>query len=65
VDEEEAETPPDVEYQNFLKFKYVPVTSADVERSFSGSKLVLVEKRHNCESENTENILVIYCAAYY
>lgn len=45
--------------------KYCPVSSVDVERSFSAFKLILTDKRHNFTIENLEKILVIYCESNY
>ena len=42
-------------------FKYAPVTSCDVERSFSAYKNVLIEKRTNFTEENIEKNLICYC----
>lgn len=46
-------------------FKYAPVTSADVERSFSAFKLILSSKRHKLTTQHLEMLLVIYCAQNY
>jgi hypothetical protein len=62
---EESENPAEVECRNTPKFKYTPITSMDFEKCFTAYKLVPGKKRHEYESENTENILVIYCAAKY
>nr|CAH7755191.1 unnamed protein product [Callosobruchus chinensis] len=40
-------------------FKFCPVTSVDVERSFSAYKLVLSDKRHKFTPENLENMLFL------
>lgn len=42
-----------------------PVTTVDVERSFSGYKLVLTDKRMQFEPKNLEMVLVVYCEANY
>ena len=47
------------------KYKYTPVTSCDVERSFSAYKLILSEKRHNFTPANLEKYLVTYCHLNY
>jgi hypothetical protein len=65
LDREEAEIPAEVECQNIPKFKHVPITSVDAERSFSPYKLVLGENRLKSESDNIEKILLIYCAANF
>ena len=46
-------------------FKYYPITSVDVERSFSAYKLILTEKRHKCSPEHMEKLTVVYCKANY
>lgn len=42
------------------KFKYCPVTSVDVERSFSTYKNILNDRRHNLTTEHLEQYLVVY-----
>ena len=42
-------------------FKYAPVTSVEVERTFSQLKYVLSDRRHNLSSETLEKMLVIMC----
>nr|XP_022900891.1 uncharacterized protein LOC111413976 [Onthophagus taurus] len=42
------------------KFKYAPITSVDVERSFSTYKNILTDRRHNFSMENLEKHLVIH-----
>lgn len=46
-------------------FKYAPVTSVDVERSFSAYKMLLTDKRCSFSTENLEKVLVIYCDCNY
>lgn len=41
-------------------FKYCPVTSVDVERSFSAYKLILSDRRQNFTMENLEKYIVVY-----
>lgn len=43
------------------KFKYCPVTSVDVERSFSNYKNILTDRRHNLTTENLEKYLIVNC----
>lgn len=43
-------------------FKYCPVTSSDVERSFSRYKGVLTEKRRSFTFENLKKHMVVYCS---
>lgn len=42
-------------------FMYCPVTSADVERSFSRYKAVLTEKRRSFTFENLKKHMIVYC----
>lgn len=42
-------------------FKYAPITSVDVERSFSKYKYLLDDRRHNLTMEHLEQYLVISC----
>lgn len=51
--------------ENIIKYKYAPLTSCDVERSFSAYKMIFSEKRQNLTVENIEKILVIYCNINY
>jgi hypothetical protein len=39
--------------------KYAPITSVDVERSFSMYKLILSDRRHSFKTENIEKHLVV------
>jgi hypothetical protein len=41
--------------------KYAPITSVDVERSFSTYKITLTEKRTNMTPKNMEVYIVINC----
>lgn len=43
------------------KFIYAPVSSCDVERSFSAFKNVLQDKRESFTAENIEKVLIVYC----
>lgn len=47
------------------KYKYAPITSCDVERSFSAYKLILSDKRHQFTVDNIEKVLVVYCDLNY
>lgn len=51
--------------QHTARLKFAPVTSVDVERSFSAYKLILSDKRQSFTMENIEKVLVVYCAANY
>lgn len=46
-------------------FKYCPVTSVDVERSFSAYKLILGDKRHKFSVEHLEQVMIVYCHKNY
>lgn len=46
--------------RNFAHFKYAPVTSVDVERSFSQYKWIFNDRRRRLTSEHLEQILIIY-----
>ncbi|XP_040068526.1 uncharacterized protein LOC120841655 [Ixodes scapularis] len=58
---EHSRVPEGVEALNISKHKYAPLTSVDVERSFSAYKLVLSDKRQKFEPKNLEMVLVFYC----
>lgn len=60
-----SEIPEEIPSSLWSKYKYAPVTSCDVERSFSAYKLILTEKRHNFTPANLEKHLVIYCYLNY
>lgn len=47
--------------KELLLFKYAPVSSADVERSFSAYTGTLTEKRRNFSFQNLKHHLVVYC----
>jgi hypothetical protein len=47
------------------KFKYCPVMSCDVERSFSAFKFILNDKRHSFTMDHLEQHFVIYCYENY
>ena len=42
-------------------FKNAPITSCDVERSFSKFKLILTERRESFTLENIKYIMIINC----
>ena len=46
-------------------YKYCPITSVDVERSFSAYKLILTDNRHNLSPENIERLAIAYCDASF
>ena len=51
--------------ETVLQYKYAPLTSCDVERSFSAFKMVLSEKRQKLTMVSLEKIMVIYCNSNY
>lgn len=51
--------------EHIVKYKYAPLTSCDVERSFSAYKMIFSEKRQNLTVENLEKIIVVYCSINY
>lgn len=59
--EEHAILPATVPSSIVHNFKYCPVTSVDVERSFSAYKFILNDRRHNLTVQNMEKYIVIYC----
>ena len=46
-------------------FKYCPVTSVDVERTFSAFKIILDDKRENFSIENFEKHIIVHCNLNY
>ena len=54
-----------VPFTLWSKYKNAPITSCDVERSFSAYKLILTDKRHQFTPENLEKNIVIYCYLNY
>nr|CAH7762359.1 unnamed protein product [Callosobruchus chinensis] len=57
--------PEEVSAEMAPNFKFCPVTSVDVERSFSAYKLVLSDKRHKFAPENLEKYVIVYCHKNY
>ncbi|KAL4119133.1 hypothetical protein QTP88_011984 [Uroleucon formosanum] len=53
------ELPEDLNGNDLAHFKYAPITSLDVERSFSRYKNVLTDNHHSFEIENIKKVLVI------
>lgn len=58
---EHCRIPVSINPSNLPKYKYAPIASVDVERSFSAYKLILSDKRHNFEPGNLEKLVVTYC----
>lgn len=51
----------DVDSDIIVKLKYAPITSVDVERSFSAYKNILSDRRHNFTMASIEQHLIISC----
>lgn len=51
----------ELEVSEMVYFKYAPITSVDVERTFSQYKNLLTDKRRSLLFENIKQILVIQC----
>lgn len=47
--------------QHAMYFKFAPVTSVEVERSFSKLNMLLTEHRLSIKTENVKNFLLISC----
>ncbi|PSN41463.1 hypothetical protein C0J52_21691, partial [Blattella germanica] len=60
-----VELPEEIPPELVSAYKYCPITSVDVERSFSAYKLILSDKRHKFTSENLEKIMIVYCKSNY
>lgn len=54
-----SEFPDDYSSDDILYFKYVPITSVDVERSFSVYKTILSNNRRSFVFENIRKYLII------
>ena len=52
---------PEFSPDEFAFFKFVPITSCDVERSFSRYKNILVDNRRSFELDNLKMHVVIQC----
>jgi hypothetical protein len=53
--------PEAIEIIDIVNFKYAPVNSVDVERSFSAYKNILSDRRRSFKFENISKIIVIQC----
>ena len=56
--------PDDLTGDDITYFKYAPITSTDVERSFSRYKTLLVDNRRSFNFENIKKSLVIQCNTF-
>lgn len=52
----------DLTLSQMCSLKFAPITSCDVERSFSVYKNILTDKRRNLTENNLEMLLVVNCA---
>lgn len=64
LDGEETEVPENISPGKCHLLKYAPVTSCDVERSFSTYKRILTDRRLNMTPEHLEKYLVVHCASH-
>jgi hypothetical protein len=53
--------PEDLTGNDLTFYKYAPVTSTDIERSFSRYKTILVENWRSFDVENIKKTLVVQC----
>jgi hypothetical protein len=53
----------DIPANILYRFKYAPVTSVDVERSFSTYKNILSDRRTSFTPENLEYYMISHCAS--
>lgn len=53
--------PEDLTSQDMVYFKYAPITSVDVERSFSAYKNILSDRRRRLKFENIRKMLIVQC----
>jgi hypothetical protein len=58
---DDVEPPEDITPEKIPLLKCAPLTSCDVERSFSAYKHILLDKRKSMNPENMEKILIVYC----
>lgn len=59
--EDFSEFPDDYSSDDFVYFKYAPITSVDVERTFSVYKTILSNNRRSFLFENLRKLLIIQC----
>lgn len=55
--------PEDLDINDLTYFKYAPITSVNVERSFSAYKTLLTNNRRSFKVENIKKHLIIQCNA--
>ncbi|KAF0750132.1 Uncharacterized protein FWK35_00038415 [Aphis craccivora] len=57
--------PEDLTLNDMVHLKYAPVTSVDVEQSFSSYKNILSDRRRSFLFENLKNHLIVQCNNVY
>jgi hypothetical protein len=63
LDGEDTDPPEDISPGKFHLLKFAPVTSCDVEMSFSAYKRILSDLLLSMTAENTEKYLVVHCVS--
>jgi len=53
--------PEDLTTDDMTYFKYEPITTVDVERSFPSNKYLLTDQRRRFLFENIRHILIVQC----
>jgi hypothetical protein len=56
--------PDDLNENDLAHFKYAPITSSIVERSFSCFKNILSDNRRSFDMENIKKILIVQCNTF-
>jgi len=60
----DLDIPEDLTSSNMAYFKFVPITSADVEHSFSLYKNILAPNRRSFKFENLKKPMIVQCNNY-
>lgn len=55
-----TELPEAIKICDVSKYKFIPVTSCNVERSFSMYKMILTDRRHRLTEDNLEKLIICY-----
>ena len=58
---EDSSLPDGMEPNDVTELKYCPITSVDLERSFSAFKLLFSDRRHNFTEENMSKVMISNC----
>ncbi|XP_025407569.1 uncharacterized protein LOC112681537 [Sipha flava] len=61
----DLDIPEDLTSSDMAYFKFAPITSADVERSFSLYKNILAPNRRSFKFENLKKSLIVQCNNYF